>query len=233
MTTAPQCRCRSWFCPPMRRRLAGRLCSLLIGAGFVFCCQSSLSQETAGAEDEICHRTAGVEGRIEDIHAAQGVRQTVDVQRGDNVREGQIGCLISAGDIVRPRPGTTVEIKLLSGEIKTVNYGEDANIAAELQKISSKWGRIFTVFRQWAGADADEARKKALGVVGATRSANGGGSPIIMPGMLGLGQQYVDGGRSLYMRWKGGAPPFRIQFLSARTPAAPVSEALATTEPDA
>jgi hypothetical protein len=206
-----------------------RVCTLVTAAGFVLWCLPSSADDPPQAEDEICSLTTGLQGRIEDITAAPSVRAVVNIERDGKVREARIGCLLRAEDIVRPQPGTSVVIVLPNSQVKTIDFNQ-AMVIPPGPRPSGAFARFITVLRELAGADASEARKKALGTIGATRSANGAGSPIIMPGMLGLGQQYVDGGRPLYVRWNGGTPPFRIELSSARTNAEPVSEVLATAE---
>jgi hypothetical protein len=202
--------------------------SLVTVAGFALWCLPSSADNLPQTEDQLCSLTPGLQGRIEDITAAPGVRPAVNVERDGTLHEARVGCLLRAGDIVRPRPGTKVAVMLPNGEIRTIEFNQ-AMVIPQGPERSGAIGRLYTVLRELAGADVSEAREKALGTIGATRSANAASPPIMMPGMLGLGQQYVENSRPLYVRWKGGVAPFRIEFSPARTSTAPTSAVLATT----
>jgi hypothetical protein len=215
----------------MHRRYAKGLCSFVMAAGFVSWCLPSSADTPPRIEDEICSLASDLQGRIQDIIADAGVPPTVNIERGGQPREARIGCLVRAGDIVRPRPGTRVFIMLRDGEVKTINFNEPMVIPpAPALRPSGGIEHVLTVLRELAGADASEARKVALGTIGATRSPNGAYPPVTLPGLFGLGQQYVDGGRSLHVRWNGGAAPFRIDLVPAQTSDRAANATLTTSE---
>jgi hypothetical protein len=76
------------------------------------------------------------------------------------------------------------------------------------------YDRMISIIEQAIGTDISTAEKiAAIGTIGAVRSTGLGPPSLIMPGMIGVGPQYVDARRPLYLRWAGGVPPFKVSFL--------------------
>jgi len=163
------------------------------------------------AEAEICSLAKGLQGRIEaivpDDPAAHG---TVYIQRGGQTREARIGCLLRANDVVRPGAGTKVSVKLPDRQEKIVDF----NHPLVIPQIRSPnyLDRIVALLRDFSGADGSSARDIAVGTIGTTRSDS---SAITMPGMVGVGEQYLDGSQPLALRWDGGTSPFHVELMAA------------------
>jgi hypothetical protein len=113
-------------------------------------------------------------------------------------------------------------------QVKIIDFNQP--IVIPTLQPPSRFDRVLSVLRELAGIDGSDARNIALGTIGATRSLDANFLPITMPGMIGLGQQYVDVGRSLHMRWSGGAEPFRLELISAETKDRPLNQISTTSE---
>jgi hypothetical protein len=202
------------------------------GLVLLLLCYPCYADDLERVEYEVCSLAPGLQGRIEDMTAASGVRPTVHVEHGTQTREGWIGCLVRAGDIIRPGAGTSVTIKLPDRQVKTIDFDQPLVIGTPPSStyVSRVSGVIIGLLRQFAGLDASGARQIALGTIGATRSSDDSPLAITMPGMIGLGQQYVDGSRRLRVRWIGGLHPFHIMLASVDPKAQSPAEVSTTSE---
>lgn len=191
---------------PRVRRLAIRVAA--IAAAMLAPWSAAVGAADRAMDTEICAVAPGLQGRIEAV--GSNAQAVVQVQRGDVTREVSRGCLLKAGDIVRPGAGTRVTVTLPDRK-KVIVDDQHPLVVPEIRP-ASYLARVADLLRDWAGPDTDAARKLAAAKankIGATRALRG---PITMPGISGLGQQMVDGRRPLLVRWDGGAAPFRLQL---------------------
>jgi len=164
----------------------------------------------------ICALTAGLRARIAKTFSdSDNTTAAVHVERGNLVREGRAGCILEAGDVVSAEMGAHALIDMPDRQVAKVDYGHPVTVPE--YRSGGAFGRVMRILYDFTNLDA--ASNMAGTVDGATRSSS---QSLIVPGLVG-GRQYVDRSEPLYVRWQGGTPPYRVEFLPGLTPNRPLA----------
>lgn len=167
-------------------------------------------------QQPVCGLAAGLQARIDSIATDRGAQVLVRVERAGKSHVVRSGCLLIAGDLIKPAPGNSAVVILPDGTTTRADFSHPVVVPAV--NPPSYLAAVINTIRKLAGADGGQAQKLVNGTTG-MRDLDDGPKPVVLQGINGSGPQAVLRDRPLMIAWTGGASPFQIQIVTDTEPA--------------
>jgi len=163
---------------------------------------------TAATVSEICGLDGSYQALIVRVESQSKSSPGPIVEReGSQPHPAKEYCYLSAGDKLVVPPGYMVTVELADGQTQVVTSAQPLKVLEERPR-----NIVFMLIADLIGSDGKKAWEMAHSKIGLVRSDM---DPIIVPGLLGLGEQNLTSAAPLQLRWDGGHAPFTVTLSAA------------------